>query len=631
MAIIDKDDAYASVNEKIKSARTYLQVKKDTLKLKKEQKNNLAQAKEKVTTTVEKLKQKKKSYQRQVKSQLDELLNIAQFNSGSGSGTLGYIKTKFIQAAINLQPKLLEILYKETISALGCSQQQTYDVQTLYIKVKSVDIQNLLKRDPNEEVAAVAYEKEPVNNSIFPYSMNRNLWERLQQIDTPVDFYSASGVLLFKISYTQTGPGGTTGDWFKVELQNPGTNLNKVSDFIVDYYRSIRVIDVNNIFSQLMDQLTGAVSFEAKVGTGELEVKSKFLLILQRILGLCFDGKKEIDVSGNAKVAELDGIDESFFEFTDIDLRNIDQKISNIKNGVVEFEDCNNVKLPLNSQAIMDELLKFNNITSVKDQETLADSLTQTLINDEKWKLIFPNDISLELKINSEFLAELPKSIMMALLSPKVLLPLMIMLKSLQQTAVDQIENLTDFSRYLKKYNINIMSKIGGLFVEELFNLIKRDIRRLISEIVNDVLKETASKKLAIILRLIEIILIVARLVDDWRKCKSVVDEILALLAIIGNPIRLPGFLVSASELLSGFSSARAGINIIEEFQKLGLPTGVMPDGSPNLMLVSMLGSVRGMQKEENENGKLQVFIKPLTSTPAGLTIPTGAIFGKKL
>ena len=211
----------------------------------------------------------------------------------------------------------------------------------------------------------------------------------------------------------------------------------------------------------------------------------------------------------SAKVAELDGIDESFFEFTDIDLRNLDQKISNIKNGVVEFEDCNNVKLPLNSQAVMDDLLKFNNITSVKDQQALAESLTENLINDEKWKLLFPNDISIDLKINTDFLAELPKSIMMALLSPKVLLPLMIMLKSLQQNAVDLIENLTDMSRYLKKYTINIMSKIGGLFVEELFELIRKDIRRLISEIASDVLKESANKKLSIILRLIELILII--------------------------------------------------------------------------------------------------------------------------
>jgi hypothetical protein len=56
------------------------------------------------------------------------------------------------------------------------------------------------------------------------------------------------------------------------------------------------------------------------------------------------DNKTEIDVSGVAKVAELDGVDDSFFEFTEIDLRNIDLTVNNIKNGVVEYENCDNIK-----------------------------------------------------------------------------------------------------------------------------------------------------------------------------------------------------------------------------------------------------------------------------------------------
>jgi hypothetical protein len=88
---------------------------------------------------------------------------------------------------------------------------------------------------------------------------------------------------------------------------------------------------------------------------------------------------------------------------------------------------------------------------------------------------------------------------------------------------------------------------------------------------------------------------------------------------------------LAGSELLSGFSSARAGINAIEEFQKLGLPTGVMPDGSPNLMLASLFGSIAATQKEDAENGKVQILVKPLAMTPAGVTKPNGGIFGKKM
>jgi hypothetical protein len=629
----DLNNSYESVESKIKASRTWLEIKRDRKKLIQEQKDNLAKAKKKVSTSVEKLKDKKKRYQREVKTQLNQMLNIAQFNSGNGSATIRYIKSKFIQAALNIQPKLLEILFKESINAIGCSQQQTFPKgQVIYIKVKSVDIQNLLKRSPDEENMAAAYEKNPPLPNVFPYSMNRELWSRLQQVNVPVDFIGVSGNKLFDITYVTTSqPGNITGDFFRVRLDGNLNNLNKVFDFFVDYYRSIQLVDVNNLFLQLMDLITGAFSFQMNIGVGEIEMKNKFALLLQRILGLCFDSKKEIDVTGNSKVAELDGVDESFFEFTDIDLRFIDQLTTNIKNGVMEFEDCENVLLPIDSRAIIDGVLQFNQATSKKEEQDIAESLTSIISEDERWKLLFPNNFDLELNLDLSFLESLPKAIMMSLLSPKVILPILIMSKALQQTGADIVEDFVSFIKTYTKYTINVMSKIGGLFIQELFEIIKKDIKTLIREIVSDVAKETAQKKISIILKLVEILLIVAKFVDDWRRCKSVVDEILALLSILGGSLKLPGFLLAGSELLSGFSSARAGINAIEEFQKLGLPTGVMPDGSPNLMLASLFGSIAATQKEDAENGKVQVFVKPLAMTPVGITKPNGGIFGKKM
>ena len=44
---------------------------------------------------------------------------------------------------------------------------------------------------------------------------------------------------------------------------------------------------------------------KAKIGFGELDNQSRTSLLIQRILGLCFDNRREIDVSGVAKIAEL--------------------------------------------------------------------------------------------------------------------------------------------------------------------------------------------------------------------------------------------------------------------------------------------------------------------------------------
>jgi hypothetical protein len=626
----DLESGYGSIERKMKSSRTYLDTKMASIDLEKNAGDNLEQAKQKVTSSLDKIKDQKKRFQRQVKTQMDQMLSMVQFNGGSGSSSMNYIKTKFIQAALRVEPKIFDILNKETINALGCSQQQAYSAQTIYIKVKSVDLQRLLTRDPEEEVAAVAYEKVAPTPNQIPYSMNRQMWDRLQDLNVPQPFYGRSGQKLFDISYVQQDGNGISGDFYKIDLVNKTVGANKVANFIVDYYKSIKIIDTSNLFQQLMDQISGAVSFDAKVGFGQLEEENKFMLILQRILGLCFDSKREIDISGNSKVAELDGIDESFFEFTDMDLRYINDTISNIQNGVVEFEDCENVKLPVDSQSIMNSLLKFNKITKIEDEQALAEQLTETLTGNEKWKFLVPNSVDINLSVDLSFLTNLPKAIMMALLSPKVLLPLYIMAKAIGQLSGYAIESLMDFMKAFKKYCINIMSKIGSLFVQELFEIIKKDIMNLISQIIKDLAKEKVLKKYVMILKLIELIMIIAKFVDDWRKCKSVVDEILALLTLVTPDFGggIPAPLLAAAQMLQGTSPTRAFINGVSEWQKVGLPTGAMPDGSPNLALQAMMGQIKGQSQEQDENGKVQIFMKPLTVTPAG-TLPSADIYGK--
>jgi len=95
-----------------------------------------------------------------------------------------------------------------------------------------------------------------------------------------------------------------------------------------------------------------------------------------------------------------------------------------------------------------------------------------------------------------------------------------------------------------------------------------------------------------------------------------------------GNEIPLP--LLFGAQLLDGFSETRAFIGTIEELQKLGIDTGALPDGSPNLGILSILGQLKASANENAENGKLQIALPPLTITPAGLTLPSNA-FGKSL
>jgi hypothetical protein len=93
----------------------------------------------------------------------------------------------------------------------------------------------------------------------------------------------------------------------------------------------------------------------------------------------------------------------------------------------------------------------------------------------------------------------------------------------------------------------------------------------------------------------------------------------------VGSGNEIPKPLLPLTALLPGTSPERARLNIIEGLQSLGLPTGPMPDGSPNLTNVFVDAMVKGMDKEENENGTIDamVLVPPITG---GIL----KVFGKK-
>jgi hypothetical protein len=638
MATLDVNAGFEQVKSKINATKAYGDLKNQYDNAQKKVGDSFEQAGSQVTNGLNQVNDQVKSFKREIKNQFEQLLDINNLTGGKGSNSIRYVKKLLLKTVKNIEPKIRELLLEEAFNAVGCDQEQTYTGGTsIYIKVKSVDLVNMLKKDYNSDLGKLFYEKQPLVIQNSPFSMNKELYERTQSansysFDNGQFYLGRSGQPLFDIQYTQFDNFGQTGPWFKVDLQNRLT-INKVGEFMVDYYSTIKILEFPSIMVNIMESLSGCISIKANVGLVQSQDATKFELLIQRILGLCFDNVREIDVSGVAKIAELDGVDNSFFEFTDIDLRNIDQKISNIKKGVIQFEECDFVDLPVNTDAIIDDL---TSLFFVPDNELVdaADQLTQTLINNPQWGGLAIRG-NVDVAVNFNFVKLIVQGIVSALLTPKILLPIFIMLKALGQNFVDLVESYVEFVKKFSRMAINLVSKIGALFVKELFELIKKDLVNLIQQVVLDVAKEKGDKRIIMILKLIQLLLIIAQFITDWRKCKSVVDELLQLLTVattgwggFGNEIPLP--LLLATKLLDGYSESRAFIGAIEEMQKLGIPTGAMPDGSPNLDVLSKFAQMKAMAKEDAENNKLEIVVPPITMTPAGVTA-FGTALGKKI
>jgi len=626
---IDRKQGFKDAASKINSYNTTISVQANEKVLKKlSLGDNFDLSKSESLKKLNDVGDAKQRLQTEIKNTYDELIDLVKASipskPQSNSKTIDFLIKQVLNASQNTKSRISEVVVEEALSVAGCSEEQTFEgnesnsgANKIYIRVNQIDFFNLLKKDPNEKNNSALYEKNEIVNGVTPFSMDRELYNRLQNEGVSFndeygsDYRGASGREIMDIKYVTQNDNGDFGDFYEITLRNR-PNLNRVSDFLRDYYKSIDLLTFDGLMVKIMNSLTSFIDISAKTSTTDKEEKSKFEKIIQRILGLCFDSNKEIDVSGTAKLSSLDTIDQSFFEMTPTDLRNIENEVNNMVLGVTEFEDCGNVKLPLNTDSMIDDIL---NIRELPDNEKVDAFIQKVEVmgKDENWNLQLPDGINVDIAIKDGILKLIPRAVVMTILSPKVVLGIMIILKSLRNTIIDEIEDFGTFMSNMKTFIINMVSRISSIFIEELFILLKKNIRQLVSTLMVEIVKESKNAQLSVITGVLYFLIQLASAVIDWRQCKSVVDEILNLLNLaIPGGSRPPTFALAGAALLPGASANRAMSRVIENQQKLGLPTGDMPDGSPNLVLPATSQQLKAQKTEQLENGVVHSWCAPV-------------------
>lgn len=639
---IDLNNDFKRAESKINSYNTTTETQKNIKKsLKERNGNNFEKGKSESSKGLNELKDTKQRLQDEVKNQYEKLIDLfkisAQSSPTQDSDTIDFLVKQVLGAAQNTKSRISEIFIEEVLKTAGCSEEQTFtpgvDGNKIYIRVNQIDLKQILNKNPEDGNNAILYESNQPVNGVHPYPMDKQLYNRLQQEGQSFSSeYGQSYIggssqpimdIKYVTSYTQNGV-TTYGDFYEITLLNRITG-NSVSDFLRDYYSTINILDFDDFTVKLLNSLTNVIDIDLNVTKTEKEDKSKFNKILGRVLGLCFDSTQEIDVSGTAKQSVLDNLDESFFELTSVDLKSIENDVNNMVNGVTEFEDCGNLKLPVNTQNTIQNLFDIRELPDNKKIDKIIDSINNET-EDEEWKRLVPSGINLKIALKNDLLKLIPSTVVLSMLSPKSLLGVMVVLKSVGSTVMDEVEDYETFTKNMKSFLINLTSKVGAIFVEEIFKLLKANIRKLVELLAMEILKEAKDARVKTISSILFVLIQLGSIVADWRQCKSVIDEILKLLNLYSQTgfSRLPTFTLAASSLLGGFSPTRAMANVTENFQSVGLPTGAMPDGSPNLVMPSIFAQIEGVRLENLENSKTEVFIPPLAvaALGAGTTLP---------
>lgn len=653
---LDLNNDYDSAKGRLNALKTVKESsKQEKDRAKKRAQDSAENVKKDVVSTINDLKNSAKEtkgkVKTEIKNQLEQLLDLFKETiPGKDDKSFNLLVSFFMMAANNTRDKLPGIIIQELISLLGCSEEQSYNSalnQPIYVNLKHIDLFKRLQYSYDDENAKYFYENFTTPSGTIPYSMNRELYHRLQENTSYLQEYGqsykgGSGNELFDIQYVDNFVDPITnvtkyGDYYKVTLKGQPNNLTSVSDFLLDYYTSIEVINFDLISAEIMNTLFGNFDFSIGLSSDEMREQTKFEKILKRMMGICTDPTKKIDVAGTAKLSDLDFIDDGFFEVSNVELRQIEEEVNRRQKGIVQYEDCGNIDLPVNVRSINATLTEIISYNSASDKQNALQKALLDLANDPKWKSLVPKlglDINISGKLQTDFLLKLPLAVFKAVLTPKVMLGFMIMVQAIVnefRAKLDtEFENLNDFLKLFRKFAINLMKKITAVFVEELFKIIKKNILLLVETILMEIITEAKNKQLSMYASIIYILLILGEAFVDYQNCKSVIDEILKLLnlGLTKLNLGLPLFILQGAQFLGGVSDTRAFANTVENLQKNGLPTGGAPDGGDNLMNLAFKSMIGGMNKEQAQNGKteitippLQVFVPPLGAGP-GTTKP---------
>jgi hypothetical protein len=402
----------------------------------------------------------------------------------------------------------------------------------------------------------------------------------------------------------------------------------------------------------LLNLISGTLS--SAVSINQIEAQNRFITILNRIIGRCEPGQSEIDVSGVAKLSELDIDDNEFFTFTETELNDINVESNNQKQGVVEYVDCDNVKLPVNNEILIQQAQNLadniDNLTveqQLEEIERILDSIPQA------WS---QQGIGIGFDTQNPFNQSIFKKIILALLSsiftPKVLLPIFTFKEYLNNQIVgfantlitsgntiissantlinsantinniinSQINTGVDFIREYKKFVFRVVGRIMNRFLELLFNMLKKNLLRLLREILRDIARTSKSAKLKAINAILDYAQPLVQGFLNYRECKSLIQQIQRIIQLLRGTPRLPPSpfpnpILVLSEFLPGVSPERGVLNIVEYMQAYALRTGTLPDGSPNRIVRLVTAIEKGGYDEFVQNGKVEgtAFVPPLT------------------
>ena len=485
-----------------------------------------------------------------------------------------------------------------------CGSDKSLPSTSIKLKPKEFDFMNVLTIDPTSNVGQIVYEQGSSNNLI---KMNSKLYEQFTNGFTSYDFTTKNNNILFSMTWDDSNQ--------EYEFSGLDNNSKKVGTFLSDYYSNIEFIDLSGITKTAM-----MMTIQTDPSAPPLFEKgiNDLNRLLSKILKACGNSQSNgLNQNTSNLFNENDQDDEYYFDFEDLEGIDLDDENRRYQK-VLKFSDCGNLEVNSRPEHFEDFVyLSKGNLNDAVDD--VLENVALSAYQDSGQSIAIDN---IHLNLLNNFILNLPKAMIGLILSPKFILPIILVYKSVVMQVGTVIESAKTFMKNLSKFFKMIIKEHFWKFITEFWKRIKKDLLTFLQKIALRILKKKQRRLLAIVGSLIALL---TKLLDkNLGDCNSLFNLINKTIdtALSGGGFNLPipPPLLLAAKLRSGYSTDRAHLNILENLQAAGFNVNPV-FGERNMMGDFVKSIVDGHDDEFKNNNKLLGFTIPGTTETMGIIV----------
>jgi hypothetical protein len=418
---------------------------------------------------------------------------------------------------------------------------------------------------------------------------------------------------------------------------DPGTqkytfsNLNvltpNVDEFLTTYYTNIEFLDISGVTkTAVLMTLQGDGTEPPLFDKGFNDLNR----LLSKLCALCNNPTSNgTNQNPTTQFNENDEDIEFYFDFDDVEGIDLDDENARYKK-VLRFKDCNNFESVTDTS-------HFEDFVFLASKKKLNDAVNNALLNaaaaaHETSDSSIPQD-NFHLSLLNTFILNLPKALIGSVLSPKYMLPIVLVYKSVVAGASGLVESAKEIMKKLSKLYNEIIKNLLWKFLAEFWKRVKIDLLNFLQKLALKILKNKAKRYFTIVTALIALLTKLLEMGLDncdtlFKLISQSIDLALMGGAVPGATAQVPGFLLGLSHYLPGFSTDRALLNVTEKLESSGISTGPI-FGEPNNLTALVKSIIDGHTEEHDANSFIQVSTQEvIIPTPFGLPIiiPPGII-----